>query len=479
MPSVSNQFQLEELPKRLPLVQTAENRSSQFTKDAQLVNCYAEKDLHTGDYTVYKRIGFSAPVYTHAGTTGRGAALWSSLGGGGVFFIFNGVVYRNNGVIGAIVNRAAKHHFQLMDKSGAAGKLVFGDGADAYYTDGAVVTHIVDADFPTAFVPGWAYLDGTLYVMDFKGNIQGSDIEDPSAWNALNVIQARSEPGLGVALTKHLTYVVALKESSTEAFYNAGNLTGSPLSRVEGAFSNYGCYLGESVQSTDGTTIWVTSNNTTSPQIVRMDGLRISVVSTPAIDRLLDGIDLSSAILSWIFKHNGHRFYAFTSVGSNLTIVYDIDQNLWYRWTDASGNALNIVDIFPDNTVVNGRQLAQGRLDGNISIVDSCFNYPTDNGAIVPVDIYTPRFDAGVDRRKVLSMMHFDGDQVTGSTLRVRYSDDDYQNWSNFREVNMGNKRPILSNCGTFYRRAWHIQHKSATAMRLKNVDLQFSLGTL
>lgn len=465
-----------DIPLRWPLVAQLQNRNATFSKDAQLVNCYAEKDLMTGEYWVQKRIGFSTPLYTHAGTTGRGGFLWSSLGGGGLFFIFNGVVYRNDTNIGAIINRASEHRYQLMDK---ASKLVFGDGGDAYYTDGATVTHIVDADFPTAFVPGWAYLDGTLYVMDFNCNIQGSAIEDPSSWDPLNVIQARMEPGLGVALMKHLSYVVALKESSTEAFYNAGNPTGSPLTRVDGGFSNYGCFLGTSVRTIDGTSVWVTSNNTISPQVVRMDNLQIRVISTPPVERLLDGTDTSSATLSWVFKHAGHRFYAFSSVGANFTIVYDIDQDLWYRWTDASGNNLDIVSMFPDNTVVGGRHLAQGRLDGNIYIVDSCFVYTSDNGSVIPVDIYTPNFDAGVDRVKHLPMMYFNGDQVTGSVLKVRYSEDDYQTWSTFREVDLGRKKPYLSDNGSFYKRAYHFRHQGNVAFRIKTVGLQMGIGTL
>ncbi len=477
--ALGTQYQLDEVPKRWPLVQTPENREATFTKDAQLVNCYAEKQIADGSYWIIKRPGLSSAVYTRSGT-GRGGFLWSALSGGGVFFIFSGTVYKNNNSIGSIVNAARKEHFQLMDRA-VTPKLVFGDGVDGYFTDGTTVTHIVDADFPTAFVPGLVYLDGTLYVMDYNCNIKGSAIEDPATWDPLNTIQARNQPGSGVALLKHLTYVVALKESSTEAFYNAGNPTGSPLSRLDGGFTNFGCFLGESVQTSYDTAIWVTSSNTNSPQIVRMDNLNIKIISTPAVERLLNSFDLTSVVESWTFNHAGHRFYAVTSVGSNITIVYDIDQNLWYRWTTSTGANLDIVDIFNDNTVTPNRHLAQGRLDGNVYAIDTCFIYPTDAGTVFPVDIITPNFDGGVARRKHLSQIFFDADRVVGSVLQVRRNDFDYdpKRWSNWREVNLGNTRPYLNKEGTFNKRAYQFRHAKPLPFRLKAADLQLSLGTL
>jgi hypothetical protein len=45
--------------------------------------------------------------------------------------------------------------------------------------------------------------------------------------------------------------------------------------------------------------------------------------------------------------------------------------------------------------------------------------------------------------------------------------------------VDLGAKRPILNQCGTFYKRAWHFRHQAATRLRLTSVDLQLDIGTL
>jgi hypothetical protein len=321
-------------------------------------------------------------------------------------------------------------------------------------------------------------------VMDAQARIWGTStlsyggiggFDDPRLWDPLNIIVARIEPDRGVALRKHLTYVMAFKQWTVEAFYDAGNPTGSPLRPVQGAQCVYGCASADSVQAIDGTLLWLTFNRTVSPQVARMDDLRATIISTPPIERLLDQIDFSH-IHSWTFKHGGHRFYGLTVINSNYTLVYDLDQMLWYQWTDAQGNYWPIVDHGYND---NNKHVLQHETNGKLYLSEGDYEHPNDDGTIVPVDIYTTNFDAGIDRRKQLNIMRFNADQHAGSKLLVRCSDDDYQSWTNFRQVSLENKRPILTDCGTFYRRAWHIRHYANTPLRIKSVDLQLDIGTL
>src|SRR5580692_8990840 len=57
-------------PKRWPLVTQPSNRSTSFTKDARLVNCYAEK--HEEGYQVEKRFGLGPVAWTLAPGLGQG-----------------------------------------------------------------------------------------------------------------------------------------------------------------------------------------------------------------------------------------------------------------------------------------------------------------------------------------------------------------------------------------------------------------------
>ena len=342
------------------------------------------------------------------------------------------------------------------------------------FTPGTVQT----PNFPSnnTICKGFVYLDGTLYVMDTNATIWGTKgLDDPSVWDPLNYIVARVEPDRGVTLAKQQSYVIALKEWTTEVFYDAGNPTGSPLAPVQGAKAPYGCVSADSVQEIDDNLFWVASNRTVSPQIVQMTDLKIKVISTPPIERLLDQADFSE-VHSWNFKHGGHRFYGVTIKNENLTLVYDMNQELWYQWTDEDGSYWPIVqETFNDED----QHILQHETNGKLYIMEGDYEYPSDDGVVVPVDIVTANLSFGIDRRKVLKMMRFFGDQCQGSVLYVRVSDDDYQSWTQYRRVDLSKKRPILLDCGTFYRRAWHLRHFSNTPFRIKFIELQMDIGVV
>jgi hypothetical protein len=75
--------------------------------------------------------------------------------------------------------------------------------------------------------------------------------------------------------------------------------------------------------------------------------------------------------------------------------------------------------------------------------------------------------------------MTFVADQTTGSILKVRCSDDDYQTWSSYRSVSLAQKVPTLTSCGTFTRRAYNLHHESNTAFRMQAIEVQYDIGTL
>jgi hypothetical protein len=502
------------IPKRWPLVTQNSNRNDTFLKDARLVNCFAEKDEATGNYNIYQRVGLSALQYALNGN-GRGVyefqgsvkTEWVRVGNR-IFrqFVSNPLMLLIAGTTcysltqpstGSPVLSALYSgmdigglcrfcQITLNEGGNTTPALVFGDGSvNPYYYDGTTVTQIsAAAQFPANTVPGFALLDGTLYVMDVNGAVWGSGfdgsgnsiIDGTAVWGGLNVILAQIEKDGGVFLAKQLTYVIAIKQWTTEFFYDAGNSVGSPLSPIPGAMLNNGCLNADTVQELDGCLYWVTFNRTNSPQVIKLENLKPRIVSTPAIDRLLDATSLSSAFISFPFKHGGHKFYVLTCIDQNFTIVYDIDQNLWYQWTDANGNYYPITSATFD---VYGDHIFQNYITGGIYIADGDYEYPNDSGALFPVDIYTPNFDAGVDRKKMLTVMRFNADQTDGCTLSVRHSDDDYKTWSNFRYVDLSQKRPTLRDEGTFYRRAYHFRKLANTTYRIRSVDLQMGLGTL
>ena len=123
--------------------------------------------------------------------------------------------------------------------------------------------------------------------------------------------------------------------------------------------------------------------------------------------------------------------------------------------------------------------LIQHESNGNIYQLDGSYTFPTDYGNVFAVDIFTPNFDAGTARAKQLNMLYVQADQQSGSILQASYSDDDYQTFSDPRDIDLSVERPSLNNEGSFYKRAYHFHHQLPTPLRIKSVDLQLDVGTL
>lgn len=454
------------VPNRFPLIVQPENRALSTRKDAKLVNGYAER-YNQEEYWILSRPGLLTDDDIGA-AIGRGIFNWQ----GDIYSVWDTTLYKNGVSLGTVNGAGGTYRFD--STRGSAPKLVLGNGVKAYtYNVADGLDEITDGDFPTSFVKGWAFLDGTLYVMESNCKIHGSDINAPNNWDPLNQITAQISPDAGVYLAKHMFYVLALKQWTTEVFYDAQNSSGSPLGSVPGAKLNFGCASAETVQEIDDILLWVATNKGADPQIVRVEGMKATIVSTDAIDRLLAGWDFD-LVNSWQHKENGHRFYIVSSLSDNLTLVYDLDQGLWYQWTDAeTGGPMEMVS----STVnADGQFLWQHGDNGKTYLVNKDFN--DDDGELITVDIVTPNFDGNTSNEKTMAAMRFIGDRTPGSVIEMRYSDDDYQTWSTYQRVDMSLENPELTDLGSFRRRALNLRHRRPVAMRLKALDLRLLLGS-
>lgn len=472
------QYPTMQIPPRLPLVVSTSNRDSSTNKDARLVNCYLETDRETGDIYIYKRPGMTSAGVIADGQAGRGVFFWE----GSVYSIFGTTLYKD-GVSVATGLDGTGGVYAFSSILGATHHLVLNNGKQGYAYEPvgglSATLHSINTEYPATTVKGWAYLNGAQYVMDSEAVIWGSAINSVSNvgdWDALNFISAQMEPDPGVALNRQLVYVVAFNTWSTEIFFDAGNATGSPLGNVQGSKQSYGCANADSIQRIDDVLFWVSTNEAASVQVVKMERLGLSIISDSAIDRLLRTSDLSAGqIMTWQIKIDGHSFYVLTVKSLNLTIAYDIVENRWHQWTDANGNYFPIIASTYDS---QGRHVLQHESNGRLYYMDTSY---FSDGATDPisVDIYTPIFDASTRRRKNLSKMEVIGDQVSGSILSVQYSDNDYQTWSKPRFFDLGQERPIMTELGTFSKRAFHFQHKQDCFFRIQAVEVQYDIGSI
>lgn len=452
---------------RIPFVADITTRDSTLAKDAKVINGYVEKRLD-GGYDFFKRPGLTV-FSDRANATGRGVFNWL----GDIYAVWNGTLYKNNVAIAGAISDTSIYSF-VHNVIGTQ-KLFFKVPAAAYTYDSVNgIVQVVDVDYPNVTVQGAAFLDSTIYVMTPKGEIYGSGLNDGHSWDPLNKIVAQSEPDAGIAITKHLSYVVALKEWSTEFFYDAGNPTGSPLARLDQLKLPYGCVEAFTVAGLEDNLFWASKNRSGGVCVVHLSrDMKSSIVSTPPIDRVLQTADFSSASAQ-AFKFAGHRLYVLSIPLSNISLVYDQTEGVWYQWSGVGLGWFGMRAV----TFSGQDVLLQHSTDGDIYTLTASSFKDADHG-VFSVELITPIWDGGTTKAKTVTLLEVIGDKVSGNSIQIRHTDDDYQNWVPFRTVDLSLGRARLGNLGTFYRRAYHAKHQLEKPLRLQWFEHQMALGSL
>ena len=442
-------------PLRIPLATSIMARGESPSIDGRLVNAYAER-IGQEEAWIYKRPGLT--TYFNLGTTATGLGVFNWRGD--LYSIWGTAIYKNGALLaGSIDSSGGPYTFSSI--LGATPTLFFHNTTHAYRYNGSIGVQSVAGGIPATLVPGQAYLDATTYVVTPGAVVQGSGLNDVSTWPALNNLIAQIEPDGAVACAKQLVYVVVFKQWTTEMFYDAANATGSPLGPVQGQKLNLGCAHAGTVAEIQGMLLWVSQVRNGGRSVMLMDQLAAQAVSTESVERILQAADFTMPVYSWTGKLDGHLFYGLTITASNITLVYDLKQKLWYEWADSNGNFFPIVS----STYVGGLPLFQHQTNGKLYILDATKG--TDESTTFTTDVFTPPFEGGTRKRKVIGRMRLVGDKTPGNVLQVRVSDDDYKTFSNFRQVDMNTNDPYLGSCGTFRRRVWHIRQSTPTGGRI------------
>jgi len=218
---------------RLPLMGAYSNRGYSGTKDQRFVNAFPETrkvdQLENTKIFINKRPGLT--LYRDYGTgEGRGCAYFNTH----FYVIVGNTVYEDGlspvakitltastGPVGMIVGNSSTTGDYLFICDGTSGWVINSAGT---------ATKISDADFPTPHIPSPTFIDG--YILVAKGSdVYNCVLDDPLSWDASNFLSAEMFPDPIKALARQNNQVVVLGGSSIEFFYDAANVSGSPLSR--------------------------------------------------------------------------------------------------------------------------------------------------------------------------------------------------------------------------------------------------------
>lgn len=454
---------------KLPFVTEIGDRRGSLATDEYLQNFTAEQ-AQDGSVRILKRPGIGVPT-VDAGVTGTG--LGTYFWNGNLYTVTSdGNLRRGQSTtIGAVDTSGV---YDWNETLGTPFYLFLKDSIAAYsLTSGGAFAQVVDPNYPAVTVPGSAYLDGTLYVMDSQGRIWGSaGLNNPTVWSALNLIRAQVEPDLGIALAKQAIYVVAFKQWTTEFFYDAGNPTGSPLLPVQNAKLPFGCYLGgRSVCSINDELYFIGTNRAIGLGIYKISKLQITKISTPAVDRLLESnVSVSPAFST---RAGGHVYYILPLAAGVGSLVFDTTVGVWQVWKQ-NGATLDIVAATSNMTL---SFFLQAQTNGAVIQNPNAYtglDY-TAAGAQVPMvaEACTPPFDGGTRLEKVLTRLFIEADQQSSGPLEMCWSDDDYRTWSEWRAVSLADDIPQFQDLGTFRKRAFKFRHSSPSFIRLVQAEME------
>ena len=204
-----------------------------------------------------------------------------------------------------------------------------------YMNSSHTITKITDAQFPTNAQPGLAELDGYLFVIASDGKIYNSDLNSPVNWTG-DYISSPRQADRGVSIARHLNYVVAFCDRSIEFFYDAGNASGSPLARVDGAFLQVGTFSPHSIVDIEGGKAFVARSLDGNYYVAILDGMKVVKVSSDYVDYVLSTLTLAQ--IKQIYAYNmsiaGSDLYVMQVPGAGCTLVLNVSTKTWSFWAD-------------------------------------------------------------------------------------------------------------------------------------------------
>lgn len=459
-------------------------RDGTLTKDALMVNCFAEKTA--SGTALVKRPGtqyISGPALT-------GTAQGQFSFAGTFYFIVNDSAYLlgfqgDPGTIGIPipgVTQTGLPYTSISSVEAGAPQTTLQNSAGQLWTfNGSTFTKVTDANYTsTSVAPGLSYLDGVYYAMRVDGEVIGSAINDPTTWPALDFVQADVTYGAGISTLRHLNYILAFYEQGLQVFWDANaapNGSGIALQPVLSASYNTGCFHFGSIVELSDVTFFIGQNAQFGRTVQMLSGLQLQQISTPFIEKILNQTSVVQITLGlWSFGLNisGHKFYVLTLADLGLTLVYDVNNQIWGTWSSQiNGTSQHFIGRFQMRSEGIPGEILQDVTTGRQVLLSPTL-YTEANGSLT-VSSATPPMDWGSMNYKRFSAMFQFADNVD-TNINISYSDNDYQTFSMPRVMSLQYPRKQLRNCGRARRRAWKMTHTDNTPLRLFGMDIPLAL---
>lgn len=373
------------------------------------------------------------------------------------------------------------------------------------------IAKITDADFVTTGtnISSFTEMDGYVFYVTEDGYLYNSDLNSVTSYSASNKIAVNMSPDMPIAIGRMKNLIVAFGNASTEFFYNAGNPSGSPLSRAEQYYNRIGVQNQRSVVVLENDIFFVGSTRAGDISVRKMTGSQIAPISTPVIERIMGTATGAGAeIYLSAFTMGGYSYVAANIMaatsgadaffllenddslllesgdlliledsGTGATaallrlLVYNIELNIWSEWNTnlctyivgAGNSSLNAV-------LASSRANTGGKIYAISPTPDGELH--TDDGAAFTMSIRTSKIDMGTNKRKFIKSVRLVCDKQASGTATLTYSDDDYATSVTAGTFDLTSMEPRLSRLGSYVGgRSYTLTHSADTKFRAEALE--------
>jgi Phage stabilisation protein len=445
-------------------------------RDLQIINMFYDRisqENKTRETILKKRPGLAASSYslTKSASSDVLRGSYYDVDQNAFYWAVGNKLYSVNPDVGTTVRTVATLNtssgyvgFCSFLKSDNVRYVLATDGTDLWVDDYVAVscTRVTDSDMPTPHEPFPIYLNGYVFLIESdSGHIWNSNNDDPTAWTAGEFITAEISSDYALRLVKAKNYLVCLGYSSIEYFWDAGNATGSPLSRNDspvravGYISNL-CTIGD-------ITYFVGQDEKKNIGVFTLDSFKVERISNSVVERTLQTIattanakgQLSLEKDGFCISVDGHSFYVLRA--TQTTWVYDIEEKMWYEWKGSDNTGLKVEAVWG---MYNGSVYLAMANQSSISLMSPSLYQDFDTN--FTCQYTTEPLSFGTLNWKVANKLHIDSSQHASSgtsNVAVSWTNTDWADSVSSRNINVFSISPFINKLGRFRLRSFRFTY--------------------
>jgi hypothetical protein len=332
---------------------------------------------------------------------------------------------------------------------------------------------ITSANFPTAITGPLIPLDGYVFIaQDGSQKIWNSDLNSVSNWTSTNFISATTFSENIVTLAKVGRTIISCGGDGLELLGNAGNATGSPLSRIRGV--PFGVGNARAVTTLDDTLYAVGSGPKGRAVIAMSESGAFKVISTSAVDSLISS--KSADRMDSFYAFGGHVVIYQPTGTPSASMMYS--GGIWSNAGFDSTYRIAPVGTSSTLAIAIHDSSGTGTDDSTFAISESSPVYQ-DNGVTYNLVIRTSRIDHETDKRKFVHGIRLIADDQASGTVTLECSDDDYGSWVTLGTFDLTSHTKKITRCGSYKGgRAYRLTHATNAAFRGEALEIDYTVGS-